>query len=75
MYFKSKLEIYRILNAEGNEILQSLIEEALSWPGMTATAQMSVITGACYRYYLEYPGYYKISAVHNIGEKDFLQRC
>ncbi len=74
LYFKGKLEIYRILNAEGNDILLKLIEDALSWPGMTPTARLSVIAGAYYRYYSEHPGYFKISSVHNIGQKDFQRK-
>lgn len=71
LYFKGKVEIYRILNAEGNDILLKLIEDAVSWPGMTPIARLSAIAGAYFRYYTEYPGYYKISSVHNIGQKDF----
>ena len=74
LYFRGKLEIYRILNAEGNDILRKLMEDALSWPGMAPTAKLSVIAGAYYRYYAEYPGYFKISSIHNIGQKDFRRK-
>ncbi len=73
LYFKSKVEIYRLLNFEGNEIVKTLIKDASSWPGMSSIARLSAIAGAYFRYYREYPGYYKISSVHNIGQKDFLQ--
>lgn len=74
LYFKSKTEIYRRLNAEGNDILHRLIKDSISWPGMTQIARLSAIAGAYYRYYVEFPGYYKISSIHNIGQKDFLNK-
>jgi AcrR family transcriptional regulator len=74
LYFKSKLEIYRLLNAEGNDILLKLIEDALSWPGMTSMTRLSAIAGAYFRYYSEYPGYYRIYSIQNIGQKDFLKK-
>ncbi|MBU2646153.1 TetR/AcrR family transcriptional regulator [bacterium] len=74
LYFKGKVEIYQLLNFEGNEILFRLIEDAMSWPGMTSIARLSAIAGAYYRYYAEYPGYYKISSILNIGQKDFRRK-
>lgn len=74
LYFRNKLEIYRILNAEGNDILARLIEEAPASPEMTATAKLTAIADAYYGYYTEYPGYFRISSVQNIGQADFQKK-
>ncbi len=71
LYFKNKVEIYRILSAKGAEILQKMIEEAISWPGMTPLAQLSAIGSAYYRFYAEHRGYYDIVSVLNIGQAEF----
>lgn len=71
LYFKNKVEIYRILNARGAEILQKMMEEAISWPGMTPLAQLSAIASAYYRFYSDYRGYYDILSVLNIGQVEF----
>ncbi len=74
LYYKNKVEIYRILNVKGAEILQKLIEKAISWPGMTPLAQLSSVASAFFRFYSEYRGYYDILSVLNIGQIDFLKK-
>ena len=74
LYFKNKVEVYRILNTKGAEILQNLIEEAISWPGMTPLAQLTAVASAFFRFYSEYRGYYDILSVLNIGQMDFLKK-
>ncbi|MCP4753990.1 MAG: TetR/AcrR family transcriptional regulator [Proteobacteria bacterium] len=73
LYFKGKVEVYRILNAEGNEILLRLLQDVLTWPGMTPLSQLSAMANAYYRFYTEHRGHYEISSIHNIGQKAFFQ--
>lgn len=71
LYFKNKVEVYRILNVEGAEIVRGMIEEAISWPGMTPMSQLSAVASSYLRFYNEYRGYYNILSVLHIGQKDF----
>jgi len=73
LYFKNKVEVYRILNVNGAAILQELIEDAISWPGMTPLSQLSAVAGAYLRFYTDYPGYYDILSVLNIGQNEFYE--
>ncbi len=73
LYFKNKVEIYRVLNTQGIDILYDLMEEAISWPGMTPSAQLLAIATSYYKFSTEYRGYYNILAILSIGQKDFLK--
>ncbi len=73
LYFKNKVEIYRVLNTEGVDILYVLMEEAISWPGMTPSAQLLAIAASYYKFSTEYRGYYNILAILSINQKDFLK--
>lgn len=71
LYFKNKVDIYRSLTLEGYALLREMILEAVSWPGMNATARISAAINAYYRFYREYSGYYKVINVLHIGQPDF----
>jgi AcrR family transcriptional regulator len=71
LYYRNKVELYRILNTEAAGILRKLIEEAIAWPGMTSLAQLSAVARAFFRFYSEFRGYYDILSVLHIGQKDF----
>ncbi len=73
LYFKNKVEVYRILNSKGARILKSMITESISWPGMTPLSQLSAVASTYFRFYTEQRGYYDILSVLNIGQADFLK--
>ncbi len=72
LYFKNKVHIYRCLTREGYELLKAGMTESVSWPGMNALAKISAAIHAYYRFYREYPGYYKVMNVLHIGQPDFV---
>lgn len=63
LYFNSKIELYKAIQNEGLDILVSMVEETISWPGMTALAKMSAIASTYFRFYDEYREYFDIIAV------------
>lgn len=63
LYYKSKMELFKAIQNEGLDILIKMIEETLSWPGMTALARMSAIAFTYFRFYQEYREYFDIIAV------------
>ncbi len=71
LYFQNKVDIYRALNREGIRILDAMVREAVSWPGMNAVGRISAAMQAYYRFFTDHQGYYKIIHILHIGQKDF----
>ena len=72
LYFKNKVHIYRTLTQSGYDILSDMLREAVSWPGMNASARISAAIHAYYRFYREHHGYYKIINILHIDQPEFL---
>jgi AcrR family transcriptional regulator len=68
LYFRSKEEIYMTLYADGIDIIHRMVEEAISWPGMSALARLSAIAHAYHRFYIEYTEYFDILAFIHLHE-------
>ncbi|PKL40732.1 MAG: hypothetical protein CVV44_03755 [Spirochaetae bacterium HGW-Spirochaetae-1] len=73
LYFKSKPEIYRILNIEGIDILHGYIKESISQAGSDAAGRLSAIAGAYFNFYREYREYYDIIAILHLGQEEFFR--
>ena len=73
LYFTNKVDIYRSLTVEGFEILNAMLREAVSWPGMNAPARISAAIHAYFWFFREHRGYYDIINVLHIGQQDFVR--
>lgn len=73
VYFQSKLEIYRTLNAIGIDILKENISRAISWPGQGALSKLSAIAAAYHHFYCEHKEYYQVMAILHLGQKAFFR--
>lgn len=71
LYFRNKVDIYRALNREGIQILDAMVRDAASWPGMNAVGRISAVVQAYYRFFTDYRGYYQIIHILHIGQRDF----
>ena len=71
LYFRNKVDIYRALNREGIQILDAMVRDAVSWPGMNSVGRISAAIQAYYRFFTEYRGYYQIIHILHIGQRDF----
>ena len=72
-YFKSKTEVFRILNIEGIDILHKMMADAISWPADSFFARMSSLIRTYYRFYKDYSGYYHLMSFRHFPDKDFSQ--
>ncbi len=72
LYFESKVDIYRSLTREAYDLLNTMMQEAVSWPGMNRLARISAAVHTYYRFYREHPGYYKVMNLLHIGQPDFI---
>ena len=74
LYFKNKVEIYMTLYADGIDIFHRMAEEAISWPGMSASARVSAIAQAYHRFYQEYTEYFDILAFIHMHQAELKER-
>lgn len=63
LYFSSKIELYKAIQNEGLDILVGMMEETISWPGMSALSKMSAIASTYFKFYRDYREYFDIIAV------------
>lgn len=66
LYYRNKIEIYKALQDEGLDILIEMIDQVISWPGMSALAKLSDIARTYLRYYNDYREYFNIMAVLSV---------
>ena len=71
LYFKSKVEIYRILSLEGTDILREMIQKALPAKSVNGAARIMVLVSAYFEFFQQERAYYDIITVHHLGQKDF----
>jgi TetR/AcrR family transcriptional regulator len=71
LYYKNKLEVYRSLNRQGMDILESMITEALSASPVTASGKIRAIAGAYHRFFSEERELFDITAVLHLGNREF----
>ncbi len=71
LYFKSKVEVYRILSIEGTNILKEMIEKALSKKSGNGATRIMILVGAYFEFFRKERAYYDIITVHHLGQKDF----
>jgi AcrR family transcriptional regulator len=71
LYFKSKTEVFRILNIEGLDILHKMMADAISWPADSFFARMSLLVQTYYRFYTDYRGYYELMSLRHLSDSDF----
>lgn len=62
-YYKNKIEIYKVLQDEGLDILLKMIEEVISRSGMSAREKLSELAYTYLNYYKEYREYFDIIAI------------
>lgn len=63
LYFKNKVEIYKTLQKEGLDRLYEMIENSLSWPGMSSLSKLTEIAKTYFQFYTHYREYFDIIAV------------
>jgi len=63
LYYRNKIEIYKALQDEGLDILIEMIDQVISWPGMSALAKLADISRTYLRYFNDYREYFDIMAV------------
>ncbi len=73
LYFKSKMEVYRLLSIDGTRILKSMIFEALCSEQGDCVQQIKAFSGAYFEFFLKEREYYEIIAVHHLGQKVFFE--
>jgi AcrR family transcriptional regulator len=73
LYFKSKTEVFRLLNIEGIEILHKMMADAITWPADSFFGRMSSLLQTYYRFYTEYNGYYHLMSFRHFADSDFSQ--
>ena len=74
LYFKSKQEIYMTLYADGIDVFRGMMEESISWPGMSALARLSAIAHAYYRFYKDHTEYFEILAFIHMHQAELKVR-
>lgn len=70
-YFSSKIEVFRVLYGEGIETLHEMIREAVSWPGMSASARLSALASAYHRFFKEHRDLFDILTILHLKQRDF----
>ncbi|MBU2511680.1 TetR/AcrR family transcriptional regulator [bacterium] len=73
LYFKNKIEIYRILSIEGTELLTKMVEKALSIKVKKCAPRIKALAEAYFGFFQKERAYYDIITVHHLGQKDFFQ--
>jgi len=67
LYFQSKEELYLSLLSEGTEIITRMMKKSIM-PKMNAEQKLRSIGGAYFRFYHDYPQYFKIMFLLQHGE-------
>ncbi len=71
LYFKSKTEVFRILNIEGIDILHKMMTDATSWPADSFFARLSSLIRTYFIFYTDYSGYYHLMSFRHFPDSDF----
>ncbi|MBN1534543.1 MAG: TetR/AcrR family transcriptional regulator [Spirochaetes bacterium] len=72
LYFKSKIEIYRILSVEGIGLLRGMMEETLRRPLGDAASRLDAIARTYLEFYRAHNDYYRIIAIMHLGQEEFM---
>lgn len=73
LYFKNKIEIYRILSIEGTDLLTKMVEKALSVKAKKCAPRIKALAEAYFGFFQKERAYYDIITVHHLGQKDFFR--
>ena len=73
LYFKSKVEVYRLLSIDGTRILKDMISKALSSEKGDCVQLIKALSGAYFEFFLQEREYYEIISVHHLGQKVFFE--
>lgn len=71
LYFKSKVEVYRLLSIEGTKILTGMVQQALSNHLQTCEEKIGALAAAYIQFFTDEREYFDIITVHHLGHKDF----
>jgi AcrR family transcriptional regulator len=72
LYFKSKIEIYRLLSIEGIGLLRGMMEETLRRPGTDSASRLDAIARTYLEFYRTHNDYYRIIAIMHLGQEEFM---
>ncbi len=73
LYFKNKMEVYRLLSIDGTRILKDMISKALSSEKGDCVQLIKALSGAYFEFFLQEREYYEIISVHHLGQKVFFE--
>ena len=74
LYFKSKIEIYKILLDHGIDILEQMLSRAVSHPSASASERILLATDAYLAFYEQHPEYFDIIAVISVRADELRER-